>query len=184
VERYGSDLAAILHTSGTTGRSKGARLTHDDLVSNALTLKDTWRFTVNDVLIHALPIYHTHGLFVASNVTLFSGASMVFLAKFDADEIIGLMSRANVLMGVPTFYVRLLQHLDLNQQVTAGMRLFVSGSAPLRAETHREWQAHGARGARALRHDRDQHEHLQPLRWGKGAGCRRPAAAGRFGAHH
>ena len=141
VERDGGDLAAILYTSGTTGRSKGAMLTHDNLVSNALTLKDIWRFTADDVLIHALPIYHTHGLFVASNVTLFSGASMVFLPKFDADEIIGLMSRATVLMGVPTFYVRLLQHPGLNQEVTAGMRLFVSGSAPLLAETHREWQA-------------------------------------------
>jgi malonyl-CoA/methylmalonyl-CoA synthetase len=141
VERDGSDLAAILYTSGTTGRSKGAMLTHDNLVSNALTLKDIWRFSANDVLIHALPIYHTHGLFVASNVTLFSGASMVFLPKFDADEVIGLMSRATVLMGVPTFYVRLLQHSGLDREVTAGMRLFVSGSAPLLAETHREWQA-------------------------------------------
>ena len=141
MQRDGDDLAAILYTSGTTGRSKGAMLTHDNLVSNALTLKDIWRFTADDVLIHALPIYHTHGLFVASNVTLFSGASMVFLPKFDADEIIGLMSRATVLMGVPTFYVRLLQHPGLDREVTAGMRLFVSGSAPLLAETHREWQA-------------------------------------------
>ena len=89
VERAGDDLAAILYTSGTTGRSKGAMLTHDNLDSNALTLKDAWRFTADDVLIHALPIYHTHGLFVASNVTLFSGASMIFLPKFDADEIMG-----------------------------------------------------------------------------------------------
>ena len=110
VERAGDDLAAILYTSGTTGRSKGAMLTHDNLVSNALTLKEVWRFTADDVLIHALPIYHTHGLFVASNVTLFSGASMIFLPKFDADEILGLMARATALMGVPTFYVRLLQH--------------------------------------------------------------------------
>jgi malonyl-CoA/methylmalonyl-CoA synthetase len=106
VQRAGDDLAAILYTSGTTGRSKGAMLTHDNLVSNALTLKEVWRFTADDVLIHALPIYHTHGLFVASNVTLFSGASMIFLPKFDADEILGLMSRATALMGVPTFYVR------------------------------------------------------------------------------
>jgi len=141
VERAGDDLAAILYTSGTTGRSKGAMLTHDNLVSNALTLKDVWRFTADDVLIHALPIYHTHGLFVASNVTLFSGASMIFLAKFDADEILGLMSRATALMGVPTFYVRLLQHSGLSKKATSGMRLFVSGSAPLLAETHREWSA-------------------------------------------
>ena len=141
VQRAGDDLAAILYTSGTTGRSKGAMLTHDNLVSNALTLKDVWRFTADDVLIHALPIYHTHGLFVASNVTLFSGASMIFLPKFDADEILGLMARATALMGVPTFYVRLLQHPGLNKEATSGMRLFVSGSAPLLAETHREWSA-------------------------------------------
>jgi malonyl-CoA/methylmalonyl-CoA synthetase len=141
VQRAGDDLAAILYTSGTTGRSKGAMLTHDNLVSNALTLKDVWRFTADDVLIHALPIYHTHGLFVASNVTLFSGASMIFLPKFDADEVLGLMSRATALMGVPTFYVRLLQHPGLTKEATSGMRLFVSGSAPLLAETHREWSA-------------------------------------------
>jgi malonyl-CoA/methylmalonyl-CoA synthetase len=141
VQRAGDDLAAILYTSGTTGRSKGAMLSHDNLVSNALTLKEAWRYGADDVLIHALPIYHTHGLFVASNVTLFSGASMVFLPKFDADEILGLMPRATVLMGVPTFYVRLLQHPGLTRETTAGMRLFVSGSAPLLAETHREWSA-------------------------------------------
>jgi malonyl-CoA/methylmalonyl-CoA synthetase len=139
VQRAGDDLAAILYTSGTTGRSKGAMLTHDNLVSNALTLIDAWRFTADDVLIHALPIYHTHGLFVASNVILFSGASMIFLPKFDADEVLGLMPRATALMGVPTFYVRLLLHPGLTKEMTSGMRLFVSGSAPLLAETHREW---------------------------------------------
>jgi malonyl-CoA/methylmalonyl-CoA synthetase len=116
-------------------------LTHDNLVSNALTLEDVWRFTADDVLIHALPIYHTHGLFVASNVALFSGASMIFLPKFDANEILGLMRRATVLMGVPTFYVRLLQDPRLDRETASGMRLFVSGSAPLLAETHREWSA-------------------------------------------
>jgi malonyl-CoA/methylmalonyl-CoA synthetase len=141
VRRAGDDLAAILYTSGTTGRSKGAMLTHDNLVSNALTLNDVWRFTADDVLIHALPIYHTHGLFVASNVALFSGASMIFLPKFDANEILGLMPRATVLMGVPTFYVRLLQDPRLDRETASGMRLFVSGSAPLLAETHREWSA-------------------------------------------
>jgi malonyl-CoA/methylmalonyl-CoA synthetase len=141
VQRAGDDLAAILYTSGTTGRSKGAMLTHDNLVSNALTLKDVWRFTRDDVLIHALPIYHTHGLFVASNVVLFSGASMIFLPKFDADQVVALMGRATALMGVPTFYVRLLQHPELTEAASA-MRLFVSGSAPLLAETHRAWQAH------------------------------------------
>src|SRR5450432_240698 len=109
VARADDDLAAILYTSGTTGRSKGAMLTHDNLASNSLSLVDYWRFTDQDVLIHALPIYHTHGLFVASNITLFARASMIFLPKFDPDPIIRLMARATVLMGVPTFYTRLLQ---------------------------------------------------------------------------
>ncbi|WP_337181930.1 malonyl-CoA synthase [Shinella sp.] len=139
VDREADDLAAILYTSGTTGRSKGAMLTHDNLLSNALTLRDHWRFTSADRLIHALPIFHTHGLFVASNVTLLSGASMYFLAKFDADETLKLMESATVLMGVPTFYVRLVQHPGLTRAATAGMRLFVSGSAPLLAETHRSF---------------------------------------------
>jgi malonyl-CoA/methylmalonyl-CoA synthetase len=139
VSRNGDDLAAILYTSGTTGRSKGAMLTHNNLVSNALTLRDYWRFSSNDVLIHALPIYHTHGLFVATNTTFFSGAAMVFLPKFDAGKIVSLMPRASVLMGVPTFYVRLLEHKDLNAESLRNMRLFVSGSAPLLAETHRAW---------------------------------------------
>ncbi|MBN8967507.1 MAG: malonyl-CoA synthase [Rhizobiales bacterium] len=141
VERADDDLAAILYTSGTTGRSKGAMLTHANLASNSLTLKEVWRFSDKDVLIHALPIYHTHGLFVASNITLFSRAAMIFLNKFDADRIIDLMARATVLMGVPTFYTRLLANPRLTKQATSHMRLFVSGSAPLLAETHREWSA-------------------------------------------
>ncbi|GMB81923.1 malonyl-CoA synthase [Shinella zoogloeoides] len=139
IERGPDDLAAILYTSGTTGRSKGAMLTHDNLLSNALTLRDHWRFTADDRLIHALPIFHTHGLFVASNVTLLAGASMYLLPKFDADEVLRLMESATVLMGVPTFYVRLAQHPGLTREATAGMRLFVSGSAPLLAETHRSF---------------------------------------------
>ena len=139
VERGPDDLAAILYTSGTIGRSKGAMLTHDNLLSNALTLRDLWRFTSADRLIHALPIFHTHGLFVASNVTLLSGASMYLLPKFDADEALRLMDSATVMMGVPTFYVRLVQHPGLTREVTARMRLFVSGSAPLLAETHRSF---------------------------------------------
>jgi malonyl-CoA/methylmalonyl-CoA synthetase len=135
------DLAAILYTSGTTGRSKGAMLSHDNLASNSLTLVDYWGFTNKDVLIHALPIYHTHGLFVASNVTLFARASMIFLPKFDPEAIIKLMARATVLMGVPTFYTRLLQSPALTKESTKHMRLFVSGSAPLLADTHREWAA-------------------------------------------
>jgi malonyl-CoA/methylmalonyl-CoA synthetase len=141
VARGNDDLAAILYTSGTTGRSKGAMLSHDNLASNSLSLVDYWRFTKDDVLIHALPIYHTHGLFVASNVTLFARASMIFLPKFDPDLIIKLMARATVLMGVPTFYTRLLQNPALNKETTRHMRLFVSGSAPLLADTHREWSA-------------------------------------------
>jgi len=141
VQREGSDLAAILYTSGTTGRSKGAMLTHDNLASNSLSLVEIWHFTDKDVLIHALPIYHTHGLFVAINVCLFSGATMIFLKKLDTDRIIDLMPRSTVLMGVPTFYVRLLQNPRLTKEAASHMRLFISGSAPLLAETHREWSA-------------------------------------------
>ncbi len=141
VARANDDLAAILYTSGTTGRSKGAMLTHDNLASNSFSLVDYWRFTDKDVLIHALPIYHTHGLFVASNVTLFARASMIFLPKFDPELIIKLMSRATVMMGVPTFYTRLLQSPALTKDAAKHMRLFISGSAPLLADTHREWSA-------------------------------------------
>lgn len=141
VVRADNDLAAILYTSGTTGRSKGAMLTHDNLISNSLSPVDFWRFTDKDVLIHALPIYHTHGLFVASNVTLLARASMIFLPKLDPELIIKLMARATVLMGVPTFYTRLLQSPNLTKESAAHMRLFISGSAPLLADTHREWFA-------------------------------------------
>ncbi len=139
--RGGGDIAAILYTSGTTGRSKGAMLSHDNLLSNAMSLVESWRFTENDVLIHALPIFHTHGLFVATNVVLASRASMIFQPKFDPNKIMEAMPKATSLMGVPTFYTRLLQHPDLNRDSTAHIRLFVSGSAPLLAETHQEWQA-------------------------------------------
>jgi len=141
VVRSPDDLAAFLYTSGTTGRSKGAMLSHENLASNAEALRQMWRYTSDDVLIHALPIFHTHGLFVATNVTLFSGASMIFLPRFDPDQIFRLLVRATCLMGVPTFYVRLLQDERLTPDATRHMRLFVSGSAPLLAETHREWQA-------------------------------------------
>ncbi|GLH79049.1 malonyl-CoA synthase [Bradyrhizobium sp. SSBR45G] len=139
VPRGKDDLAAILYTSGTTGRSKGAMLTHGNLVSNALTLVEQWRYTSDDVLIHALPIYHIHGLFVAGNVTFAARARMIFMQKFDAEAILAAMARATVLMGVPTFYVRLLQSPKLSPAATANMRLFVAGSAPLLAETHRAW---------------------------------------------
>jgi malonyl-CoA/methylmalonyl-CoA synthetase len=134
------DLAAILYTSGTTGRSKGAMLTHDNLGSNAATLVEAWHFGAEDRLIHALPIFHTHGLFVACNVTLMAGASMLFLPKFDADVIFEELPRGSVLMGVPTFYTRLVQDPRLTPEVTANMRLFVSGSAPLTAETHQAFE--------------------------------------------
>ncbi|AMC99474.1 malonate--CoA ligase [Halomonas chromatireducens] len=138
--REQNDLAAILYTSGTTGRSKGAMLTHHNLGSNAATLAEAWRFTAEDRLIHALPIFHTHGLFVGCNVTLMAGSSMLFLPSFDADVIFQEMPRGTVLMGVPTFYPRLVADARLTPEATASMRLFVPGSAPLTAETHREFE--------------------------------------------
>lgn len=140
VARGADDLAAILYTSGTTGRSKGAMLSHDNLSSNAQVLRDHWRFTEEDVLIHALPIFHTHGLFVATNVALMAAASVVFLAKFDANAILEAMPAATCLMGVPTFYTRLLEDPRLDRERSANMRLFISGSAPLLVDTHAQWQ--------------------------------------------
>ncbi|TGQ74434.1 MAG: malonyl-CoA synthase [Mesorhizobium sp.] len=140
VERGPHDLAAILYTSGTTGRSKGAMLSHENLASNARVLVEQWRFTKVDVLIHALPIFHTHGLFVATNVILMAGASMFFERKFDPARIISLLPRATALMGVPTFYTRLLQQEGLDREAAKNIRLFVSGSAPLLAETHKAWR--------------------------------------------
>jgi malonyl-CoA/methylmalonyl-CoA synthetase len=138
--RASNDLAAILYTSGTTGRSKGAMLTHENLSSNALTLIDCWRFSSADRLIHALPVFHTHGLFVAVNVALLSGATMIFMQKFDSEAIVAALPGATTMMGVPTFYTRLLDHPGLNRDLCANMRLFVSGSAPLLAETHADWR--------------------------------------------
>jgi malonyl-CoA/methylmalonyl-CoA synthetase len=140
VARASDDLAAILYTSGTTGRSKGAMLTHENLSSNAVTLIDCWRFTSADRLIHALPVFHTHGLFVAVNVALMSGATMIFMNRFDPDAVIAAMPGATSLMGVPTFYTRLLDHPGLGREPCVNMRLFVSGSAPLLAETHAVWR--------------------------------------------
>jgi malonyl-CoA/methylmalonyl-CoA synthetase len=137
VARGGNDLAAMLYTSGTTGRAKGAMLTHTNLASNSLTLVDAWRFTADDVLLHALPIFHTHGLFVATHVALIAGASMLFLPRFDADQVIALLPRATAMMGVPTFYTRLLDHPGFTRDLVRHMRVFISGSAPLLAETHR-----------------------------------------------
>ncbi len=139
-ELSGDDLAAILYTSGTTGRSKGAMLSHDNLASNALALHQLWGWRDGDVLIHALPIFHVHGLFVAIHCALLNGSPMLFLPKFDADAILERIPRATVLMGVPTFYTRLLERPELNRELCAGMRLFISGSAPLLEETFAAWE--------------------------------------------
>lgn len=140
VSRDGGDLAAILYTSGTTGRSKGAMLTHANLASNAATLAELWRFTEEDVLLHVLPLYHVHGLFTAVHTVLAAGASLLFLPRFDAAEVVRLLPRATVLMGVPTHYTRLLAEPSLDREAAAGMRLFVSGSAPLPAEVQRAFE--------------------------------------------
>ncbi len=140
VARGAGDLAALLYTSGTTGRSKGAMLTQGNLLSNARTLTDFWCFTAKDVLLHALPIFHTHGLFVASNVMLLAGGAMIFLPKFDSDAVIRLIPEATTMMGVPTFYTRVLNDARFDRDLVGHMRLFVSGSAPLLAETHRQFE--------------------------------------------
>jgi malonyl-CoA/methylmalonyl-CoA synthetase len=140
VERGEDDLAALLYTSGTTGRSKGAMLTQRNLLSNAAVLAQAWRFSDADVLLHALPIFHTHGLFVATNVSLTAGAAMILLPRFDPAEALRLLPRATTMMGVPTFYTRLLDAPGLTRAACAHMRLFVSGSAPLLAETHRSFE--------------------------------------------
>ena len=140
VQRRADDLAAILYTSGTTGRSKGAMLTHGNMLSNALTLKDYWGWKKGDVLIHALPIFHVHGLFVAIHGALINGSKMIWMAKFDPKRIISYMQQATVFMGVPTLYVRMLAEPSLNKAAVQNMRLFVAGSAPLLIETFTEWQ--------------------------------------------
>ena len=148
VPRSQNDLAALLYTSGTTGRSKGAMLTHENLLSNARALAEEWRFTSDDVLLHALPIFHSHGLFVACNVSLLAGNAMIFLPKFDQEAIMQLLPRATTMMGVPTFYTRLLEDARFTRDLVAHMRLFVSGSAPLLAETHLAFE--GRTGHRIL----------------------------------
>ncbi len=125
------DVASLLYTSGTTGRPKAAMITHENLISNVETLKEYWRFSSKDILIHALPVYHTHGLFVATNIILFSEASMFFLKKFDADTILKLIPKSTTIMGVPTYYSRLLETSKLSKELTKGLRLVISGSAPL-----------------------------------------------------
>ena len=140
VPRGPDDLAAFLYTSGTTGRSKGAMLSHKNLLSNAQTLATHWRFTADDTLLHALPIFHTHGLFVGTNIMLLTGGSMVFLPKLDTDQLITHMPQATTMMGVPTFYTRLLADPRFDAKLTAHMRLFISGSAPLLADTHTQFE--------------------------------------------
>ena len=141
VDRAPGDIASILYTSGTTGRSKGAMLTHANLVSNAEALREAWRWEADDVLLHALPIFHTHGLFVACNVTFLAGASLIFHSRFDAGAALDALPEATTMMGVPTFYTRLLADARLDRAMVAHMRLFTSGSAPLLAETHVEFEA-------------------------------------------
>ena len=141
VARGPEDLAAILYTSGTTGRSKGAQLCHRNLLSNTDVLRDFWRFSADDVLLHMLPIYHTHGLFVACNLLAMVGGSMIFLPKFDADAALAFLPKATTMMGVPTFYTRLLAEDRFTREASQHMRLFISGSAPLLAETHKSFEA-------------------------------------------
>jgi malonyl-CoA/methylmalonyl-CoA synthetase len=129
------DLAAILYTSGTTGRSKGAMLTHGNLASNIRVLQQLWQWRSGDVLLHALPLFHIHGLFVAAHGALMNGSKMIFLPKFDSVAVLRQLLRCTVFMGVPTYYVRLLSEPGFNQSLCANMRLFVSGSAPLLTET-------------------------------------------------
>jgi malonyl-CoA/methylmalonyl-CoA synthetase len=135
------DIAAICYTSGTTGRSKGAMLSHGNLESNARTLHKFWGFVPGDVLLHALPIFHVHGLFVALHCAFLNGSKVIFLPRFDADEMVRQMPNATVMMGVPTFYVRLLAHPGFTREACANMRLFIAGSAPLLAETFAEFEA-------------------------------------------
>ena len=138
--RSHDDLAAILYTSGTTGRSKGAMLSHANLQSSAQCLHLYWGFAANDVLLHALPIFHVHGLFVAIHAALFSGCAMLWHGKFEPARVLADLPRATVFMGVPTFYTRLLAMPELGQQVCANMRLFISGSAPMLVDTFEQWQ--------------------------------------------
>ena len=141
VVRRADELAAILYTSGTTGRSKGAMLTHGNLLSNARTLRAWWDWQPNDVLIHALPIFHVHGLFVAVHGALLNGSKMIWFNRFEPRATIARMAEATMMMGVPTLYVRMLGEASLTRQATQHMRLFISGSAPLLVETFDAWTA-------------------------------------------
>ena len=139
VVKQPDELAAILYTSGTTGRSKGAMLTHDNLASNAQVLQDYWHWQKDDVLLHTLPLFHVHGLFIATHGALLNGSKMIFLPKFDAAEVLRHLPRSTVFMGVPTYYVRLLAQAQCDQAACANVRLFISGSAPLLADTFQQF---------------------------------------------
>jgi len=139
--RAASDLAAIVYTSGTTGRSKGAMLTHGNLASNARVLVELWGWRDDDVLLHALPIFHVHGLFVALHCALLTATPMIFLPQFETEAVLSALARATVMMGVPTFYTRLLERQELDERWCAGVRLFISGSAPLTEQTFAAWEA-------------------------------------------
>ena len=141
IKRKKDDIASILYTSGTTGRSKGAMLSHNNLFSNTKELLRIWKFNENDVLLHALPIYHIHGLFVACNLCLLSGAKIHFIKKFQTEKVIEYLPKSTVMMGVPTFYTRLIESNKLNVQITKNIRVFISGSAPLLSETHKEFES-------------------------------------------
>jgi malonyl-CoA/methylmalonyl-CoA synthetase len=139
--RAPGDLACLIYTSGTTGRPKGAMVTHRNLASNALALHKAWKFQPGDVLLHALPLFHVHGLFVALHTALLNASRMIFLARFEADEVVRHLPRATVFMGVPTYYVRLLAEAGVTKSACANMRLFVSGSAPLARDTFDEFRS-------------------------------------------
>jgi len=141
VPRAADDLASLIYTSGTTGRSKGAMLSHGNLAHNALALHRIWGFTERDVLLHALPIFHVHGLFVALHCAFLSGCPMVWFAKFNDADVIASLDQATVMMGVPTFYTRLLPNPAFTRERAAGVRLFISGSAPLLESTFAEFEA-------------------------------------------
>ena len=136
----GEETAAILYTSGTTGQSKGALLSHSNLFSNAKALSEVWEFSSKDILLHILPIYHTHGLFVAFNTVIASNSSILFLEKFNAAEVINTLSKISVMMGVPTHYIRLLNEKNFVKSVVKDIRLFISGSAPLSPQIHQRFK--------------------------------------------
>ena len=140
VSRNAGDAAALAYTSGTTGRAKGAMLTHANVATNAHALRSCWGWRQDDVLLHALPMFHVHGLFIALHCALLGGTPVIFLPRFEAGEVLARLPEATVMMGVPTFYTRLLNHPELDLDRCAGMRLFISGSAPLTEQTFRAWE--------------------------------------------